>query len=143
MREWQSQAHVRWYCRYHIVIVPKYRRKSMFGAIRRDVGKILRELCRRFEIEVLEGHVMPDHVHMCLSIPPKYSVANAIGKLKGKSAILSNQRFGRRKNVMGFSFWSRGYCVSTIGLEETMIRQYIRNQEKEEKRQEQLLLGYQ
>jgi putative transposase len=79
MREWQSQTHVRWYCRYHIVIVPKYRRKSMYGGLRREVGKILRELCRRFEWELVEGHVMPDHVHMCLSIPPKYSVANAVG----------------------------------------------------------------
>lgn len=142
MREWQSQSHVRWYCRYHIVIVPKYRRKSMYGALRRDVGKILRELCRRFELELVEGHVMADHVHMCLSIPPKYSVAHAIGKLKGKSAILVNQRFGRSKNVMGFRFWSRGYCVSTVGLEEAVIRRYIRTQEEREKREEQLLLNY-
>ena len=92
MREWQSQAHVKWYCRDHIVIVPKYRRKSMFGAIRRDIGSILKELCRRFEIEVVEGHVIVDHVHMCLSIPPKYSVAHAVGKLKGKSAILIHQK---------------------------------------------------
>jgi len=142
MRDWQSQSHVRWYCRYHIVIVPKYRRKSMFGALRRDVGKILRELCRRFEIELVEGHVMPDHVHMCLSIPPKYSVANAVGKLKGKSAILIHQKFGRRKNVMGFKFWSRGYCVSTVGLEEAVIRNYIRTQEEREIQEEQLNLGY-
>jgi len=142
MREWQSQSHVRWYCRYHVVIVPKYRRKSMYKGLRREVGEVLRELCRRFEIELVEGHVMPDHVHMCLSIPPKYSVANAIGKLKGKSAILINQKFGRRKNVMGFHFWSRGYCVSTVGLDEQMIRNYIRTQEEREVREEQLSLGY-
>ena len=114
----------------------------MYGALRRDVGKILRELCRRFELELVEGHVLADHVHMCLSIPPKYSVAHAIGKLKGKSAILVNQRFGRSKNVMGFRFWSRGYCVSTVGLEQAVIRRYIRTQEEREKREEQLLLNY-
>lgn len=142
MREWQSQSHVKWYCRYHVVIVPKYRRKSMFGAIRRDVGQILRELCRRFEIEVVEGHVMPDHVHMCLGIPPKYSVANAIGKLKGKSAIAIHRKYGRTRNVMGFTFWSRGYCVSTVGLDEAVIRNYIRTQEERELHQEQLALHY-
>lgn len=142
MREWQSQTHVRWYCRYPVVIVPKYRRKSMYGGLRREVGKVLRELCRRFELELVEGHVMPDHVHMCLSIPPKYSVANAVGKLKGKSAILMNQKFGRRKNVMGFSFWSRGYCVSTVGLDEQIIRAYIRAQEEREIQEEQLSLNY-
>ena len=142
MREWQSQTHVKWYCRYHVVIVPKYRRKSMFGALRKDVGQILKELCRRFEIELVEGHVMPDHVHMCLSIPPKYSVANALGKLKGKSAILINQKYGRRKNVMGFQFWARGYCVSTVGLEEAVIRQYIRTQEEREVKEEQMRFDY-
>jgi len=142
MRDWQSQSHVKWYCRYHIVIVPKYRRKSMFGALRRDIGQILKELCRRFEIELVEGHVMPDHVHMCLSVPPKYSVANAVGKLKGKSAILINQKYGRRKNVMGFQFWARGYCVSTVGLEEAVIRNYIRTQEEREVKEEQLKFEY-
>ena len=141
MREWQSQAHVKWYCRYHVVIVPKYRRKSMYGAIRTEVGGILKELCRRYEIEVVEGHVMLDHVHMCLSIPPKYSVANAIGKLKGKSAIHINEKFGRRRNVMGFRFWARGYCVSTVGLDEAVIRNYIRTQEQREILEEQLSLG--
>jgi putative transposase len=87
MREWQSQAHVKWYCRYHVVIVAKYRRKSMFGVIRRDIGEIVKELCRRFEVELVEGHVMPDHVHS-LGIPLKYSVSHVIGKLKGKSTIL-------------------------------------------------------
>ncbi len=142
MREWQSQSHVKWYCRYHVVIVPKYRRKSMFGAIRRDVGKTLKELCRRFEIELVEGHVMPDHVHMCLGIPPKYSVANAVGKLKGKSAIAIHQKFGRTRNVSGFKFWARGSCVSTIGLDEAVIRNYIRTQEERDIQEEQLTFGY-
>lgn len=114
----------------------------MFGAIRRDVGKILKELCRRFEIEVVEGHVMPAHVHMGLGIPPKYSVANAIGKLKGKSAILIHPKYGRKRNVMGFQFWSRGYCVSTVGLDEVMIRNYIRNQEQHEIQTEQMTLEF-
>ena len=142
MREWQSQTHVKWYCRYHVVIVPKYRRKSMFVALRKDVGQILKELCRRFEIELVEGHVMPDHVYMCISIPPKYSVANALGKLKGKSAILINQKYGRRKNVMGFQLWARGYCVSSVGLEEAVIRQYIRTQEEREVKEEQMRFDY-
>ena len=89
MREWESQSHVRWYCRYHVVIVPKYRRKSMFGALRKEIGPILKELCRRNGVELIEGHVMPDHVHMLLSIPPKFSVANIIGKLKGKSTYMN------------------------------------------------------
>ena len=114
----------------------------MYGAIRRDIGLILKELCRRFELELVEGHVMPDHVHMCLGIPPKYSVANAIGKLKGKSAILVQQKYGRGRNVMGFKFWSRGYCVSTVGLDEAVIRNYIRTQEEREIQEEQMALGY-
>ena len=140
MREWQSQAHVKWYCRYHVVIVPKYRRKSMFGATRRQIGGILRELCQRYGIELVEGHVMPDHVHMCLSIAPKYSVANTVGKLKGKSTILLYQRHGRQRNFVGLHFWSRGYCVSTVGLDEAVIRNYIRTQEDREKREEQQTL---
>jgi putative transposase len=142
MREWQSQAHVKWYCRYPVVSVPKYRRKSMFGAIRKDVGEMFRTLCGRFEVELVEGHVMPDHVHMCLGIPPKYSVANTIGKLKGKSAIMIHQRYGRKRNFVGLNFWSRGYCVSTVGLDEAVIREYIRTQEEREKREEQIDLGY-
>lgn len=142
MREWQSQAHVKWYCRYHVVIVPKYRRKSMFGVIRRDIGEILKELCRRFEVDLVEGHVMPDHVHMCLGIPPKYSVSHTIGKLKGKSTILLHQRYGRKRNFIGLKFWSRGYCVSTVGLDEAVIRNYIRTQEEREKREDQIDLDY-
>jgi REP-associated tyrosine transposase len=78
MREWQSQSHTRWYCRYYIIFVPKYRHKAICGTLRKDIGKILRELCKPWKIELVEGHVMPDHVHLCLSIPPKYSVANAV-----------------------------------------------------------------
>lgn len=142
MREWQSQAHVKWYCRYHVVIVPKYRRKSMFGAIRREVGEIFKELCRRFGIELVEGHVMADHVHMCLSVPPKYSVANTVGKFKGKAAIMIHQKFGRKRNFVGLNFWARGYCVSTVGLDEATVREYIRTQEEQEKKEEQMKLDY-
>jgi len=142
MREWQSQSHVRWYCRYHIVFVPKYRKKSIFGQLRKGIGKILRELCVQHGIELLEGHALSDHVHLCLSIPPKYSVANTIGFLKGKSAIRIHREYlDRKHNFTGFHFWARGYCVSTVGLDENAVREYIRTQEEEEKRQENLPFG--
>ena len=142
MREWQSQTHVKWYCRYHVVIVPKYRRKAMFGGMRREVGEIFKELCRRFRIELVEGHVMVDHVHMCLSVPPKYSVANTVGKLKGKAAILIHQKYGRKRNFVGLNFWARGYCVSTVGLDEATVREYIRTQEEQEKKEEPMKIDY-
>jgi putative transposase len=142
MRDWRSQAHVRWYCKYHIVFVPKYRRRSIYGQLRRGIGKIVRDLCTQQGVELVEGHAMPDHVHLCLSIPPKYSVANTVGFLKGKSAIRIHREYlGKRKQFTGFHFWARGYCVSTVGLEEQMIRAYIRNQEAEERREEQLQIG--
>ena len=142
MREWQSQSHVRWYCRYHVVFVPKYRRKSIFGQLRKGIGQILRDLCRQHGVELLEGHALRDHVHMCLSVPPKFSVANTVGFLKGKSAIQIHRRYlGKPRNFTGFHFWARGYCVSTVGLDEETVRAYIRNQEAEEKRLEQLTLG--
>lgn len=141
MREWQSQSHVKWYCRYHVVIIPKYRRKVIYGCLRKEIGEILRNLSKRFGIEIIEGHAMPDHIHLCLSIPPKYSVANTVGKLKGKSALIINQKFGRQKNMIGKSFWATGYCVSTIGLDERVIRNYIKNQEVREKSEEQLRLN--
>ena len=141
MREWQSQSHVRWYCRYHIVFVPKYRRRSIYGSLRRNIGGVMRELCRRHEVELVEGHAMLDHIHLCLSIPPKYSVANTVGFLKGKSAIRIHREYlGRQRQYTGLHFWARGYCVSTVGLDEEMVRAYIRNQEAEEKRQEDLEL---
>jgi putative transposase len=141
MREWQSQSHVRWYCRYHLVFVPKYRKRAIFGQLRKDIGKILRGLCEQQGVELVEGHAMPDHVHLCLSIPPKYSVANTAGFLKGKSAIRIHREYlGRTRNFTGFHFWARGYCVSTVGLDEETVRAYIRAQEEEELRQEQLSL---
>jgi putative transposase len=109
--------------------------------LRRQIGGILRELCHQQGVEIVEGHAMPDHIHLCLSIPPKYSVANTVGFLKGKSAIRIHRQFlGQKRNFTGLHFWARGYCVSTIGLDEEKIRAYIRDQEVEEQRQEQLRL---
>jgi len=141
MREWQRQAHVKHYCRYHIVFVPKYRKKSIYGVLRKDIGGIFRDLCRQNGIELVEGHAMGDHVHMLLMIPPKFSVSNTIGFLKGKSAIrIFREYLQVKRNFTGRHFWARGYCVSTVGLDEEVIRTYIKNQELEEKRQEQIRL---
>ena len=142
MREWQNQSHVKWYCRYHTVIVPKYRKKAIYGVLRKEIGGILRVLCGQFGAELVEGHAMPDHVHLCLSIPPWHSVAYTIGRLKGKSAVRIHRDYIKGKgNAKGFHFWATGYCVSTVGLDEEKIRAYIRNQEKRERRLEQLDLG--
>jgi putative transposase len=130
MRAWQSLAPVKWECKYHVVIVPKYRRKALFGHVRKRLGNILRQLCRQKEIELVEGHALLDHVHMVLSIPPKLSVAMAVGYLKGKSAIqIHREALNVKQGFTGKHFWSRGYCVSTVGLDEQMIRAYVKNQE--------------
>ena len=129
MHEWKSLSHVRWDCKYHIVIVPKYRQRLLYGKTKQRVGEIIRDLCRHRGINLLEGHAMPDHVHMCLSIPPKYSIASTIGYIKGKSAVRIHRAMGN-KRVTGLHFWSTGYCVSTVGLDEETIKEYIRNQEK-------------
>jgi len=130
MHDWESLAHVRWECKYHVVIIPKYRRKVLYGQFRAKVGAILRELCRQRGIELLEGHSMPDHIHMCLSIPPKFSVAHTLGFLKGKSAVRIHRELLHERRMTGLSFWATGYCVSTVGLDEGRIRHYIREQEK-------------
>ena len=114
----------------------------MFGASRKIIGNLIKEICGRYGVEVVEGHVMPDHVHMCLEIPPKYSVSEYIGKLKGKSTILLHQRYGRKKNFKGLNFWSRGYCVSTVGLKESQVLEYIRGQERMDKEEMQRELSY-
>ncbi len=130
MHEWQSLSHVRWECKYHVVFIPKYRRKVLYGKLRQRIGPILRELCRQKGVELLEGHLMPDHVHMCLSIPPKYGVAHGIGFLKGKSAVRIHRDLLYERRMSGLSFWATGYSVSTVGLDEHRVRQYIRAQEK-------------
>ena len=138
MKDWQSQAHVKWDCKYHIVILPKYRKKALYKRLRGKIGKILRELCRQKEIELLEGKAMPDHVHMLLSVPPRYSIAMTLGYLNGKSAIRIHRDLSRVKGTLfGRSFWARGYCVSTVGLDESAIRKYIQDQEQRQKDQEQ------
>lgn len=142
MQDYHSLSHTKWDCKYHVVFIPKRRKKAIFGAIRKHLGEILHELAKQKECKILEGHLMSDHVHMCISIPPKYSVANVVGYIKGKSAISIARRFnGRTRNFSGENFWARGYFVSTVGLDEEMIRSYIRNQEKEDAHYDQLKFG--
>ncbi len=137
MKDWRSQSHVKWDCTYHVVIVPKYRRRKFYGSLRSEIGKILRQLCRQKDIELVKGNALPDHVHLLLSVPPKFSIANTVGFLKGKSAIWINRDLGKVKgSLYGRAFWSRGYCVSTVGLDEAMIKDYIQNQEKHERDEE-------
>ncbi len=137
MHDWKSLSHVRWDCKYHVVIVPKYRKRRLYGSVRTKMGEILRDLCRQRSVEVIEGHLRPEHVHMCLSIPPKHSVAHLIGFLKGKSAVRIHRAMEYTR-MSGLHFWSRGYCVSTVGLDEESIRRYIREQEKLESQQQEL-----
>lgn len=135
MHDWESLSHVRWDCKYHVVIVPKYRKRALYGKFRRDVGRILRELCRQRGVEMVEGTLCADHVHMCLKVAPKFSIAFVIGFLKGKSAVRIHRHLMKERRVKGLHFWSRGYCVSTVGLDERTVREYIRQQEELEKRQ--------
>src|SRR5262245_10029498 len=130
MREWESLSHVRWECKYHVVIIPKYRRKVLYGRLRGKVGQILRQLCGQRGVGLIERKAMSDHVHLCLSIPPKFSVAHTIGFLKGKSAVRIHRELLHERRMTGLHFWSTGYCVSTVGLDEERVRKYIREQEK-------------
>lgn len=141
MREYQSLSHTRWNCKYHVVFIPKRRRKQIFGQLRKHLGAIFHELAKQKGCEIVEGHLMADHVHMCLSILPKYAVSNVVGFIKGKSAISIARTFrGKSKNFTGENFWARGYFVSTVGLDEEMVRNYIREQEREDEHYEQLNL---
>ena len=120
---YQSSAHSKWDCKYHVVFIPKRRRKALFGEIRKNLGEIFHELARQKECRIVEGHLMPDHVHICIEIPPKYAVASVIGFIKGKSALAIARRFGgRERNFVGEHFWARGYAVSTVGFNEEQIR---------------------
>jgi putative transposase len=142
MKEYQSLSHTRWDCKYHVVFIPKRRKKAIFGALRRHLGGIFQELARHKEAQVVEGHLKPDHVHMCLSIPPKLAVANVVGYMKGKSAITIARKFGgRKRNFTGEVFWARGYFVSTVGLDEEVVRAYIRHQQTEDERYDQMKLS--
>jgi putative transposase len=136
-----SLSHTKWECKYHVVFIPKHRRKSLYGELRRELGAVFRELARQRESEIEEGHLMPDHVHMMISIPPKYSVSQVVGYVKGKSAIhVARVYGGKRRNFVGQNFWARGFFVSTVGRDEEVIRRYIRHQEAEDRRIDQLQL---
>ena len=141
MTHYRSLNHSKWACQYHVVFIPTYRKKAIYGELRQYLGEVLRRLARQRESEVEEGHLLVDHVHRMLSIPPKYSVAQVIGYIKGKSAIHIAREFaGRSRSFVGQHFWARGYFVSTLGRDERAIRAYIRTQELEDRRQEQLRL---
>ena len=142
MRDYKSLAHTRYDCKYHIVFIPKYRKKIMYGNIRKYLGEILHELASHRESKIEEGHLMGDHLHMCISIPPKYAVSKVVGYIKGKSAIMIAQKFGKKvRNFKGENFWARGYFVSTVGLDETMVREYIKHQEERDKYFDQMNLS--
>ena len=126
---YQSLAHSKWDCKYHVVFVPKRRRKAIFGNIRRQLGRVFHALAKQKECQIVEGHWMLDQVHMCIAIPPKHPVASVIGFLKGKSAIAIARLSGKERNFSGEHFWARGYAVSTVGFELEQVRQYIREQD--------------
>ena len=135
----KSLNHTKWECKYHIVWIPKYRRKSIYKELRPYLGSIFKDLASQKECSIEEGHLMLDHVHILISIPPKYSVSQIVGFIKGKSAIsIARTYFGRRKNFTGQHFWARGYYVTTVGRDEEVVRNYIKHQEVEDRRIEQL-----
>ncbi len=141
MSDYRSLRHAKWECKYHVVFIPKYRKKAIYGELRKSLGKVFRTLAEQRESYIEEGHLMPDHVHIMISIPPKHAVAQVVGYIKGKSAIhIARTYTGRRRNFVGQHFWARGYFVSTVGRDEATVREYIRNQEREDHREEQLRL---
>ena len=128
-----SLSHTRWNCKYHIVFIPKYRRKEIYGQLRADIGQILRQLCQYKDVEIIEAHAMSDHIHMLLMIPPKMAVSTFMGYLKGKSSLMIFERHANLKYKYGNrNFWAKGYFVSTVGLKDEVVREYIRNQEAED-----------
>ena len=141
MDEYESLSHSKGECKYHVVFIPKCRRRTLYEELRRHLGELFRRLAEQKESRIEEGHLMPDHVHMLISIPPKYAVSQVIGFIKGKSAIHLARIYGERKrNFVGQHFWTRGYFVSTVGRDEGLIREYICNQEREDQRLEHLNL---
>ena len=141
MDDYQSLKHTKWECKYHVVFIPKCRRKILYGKLRRHLGEIFKELALQKECQIEEGHLKVDHVHVLISVPPKYAVAQVVGYLKGKSAIHIARTFGgRQRNFVGENFWARGYFVSTVGRDETTIREYIKKQEQEDHRIDQLTM---
>ena len=141
MDDLNSLTHARWECKYHIVWIPKYRRKVLYKQIGRHLGEVFHSLAAQRESHIEQGNIALDHVHMCISIPPKYSVSQVVGYIKGKSAIYIARTFGGRdRNFRGESFWARGYYVSTVGKDEELVKAYIREQEVEDKKSDQLKL---
>ena len=141
MNNEQSLSHTKWECKYHLTWIPKYRKKELYGDLRRYLGDVFSELARRRECEILEGHLLADHAHMLISIPPKYAVSQVVGFIKGKSAIhIAREYFKCKKNFTGQQFWARGYHVSTVGRDEEAIRKYIKEQERENRKIDQLSL---
>ena len=139
MDDYESLNHTKWECKYHVVFIPKCRRKKLYQQLRQDLGEVFRQLAQRKESQILEGHLVVDHVHMLISIPPKYAVAQVIGYIKGKSAIhIARTAGGRQRNFTGEHFWARGYFVSTVGRDEKAIREYIQRQEEEDRRLDQM-----
>ena len=141
MNDVSRLRHSVWECKYHLVWIPKCRRKVLYGQLRRELGSVFHEWARQKACRIEEGHLLPDHVHVLISIPPKYAVAQVVGFLKGKSAIHIARVFsGRRRNFVGQQFWARGYYVSTVGKDEQAVRQYIREQEVTDRQLDQLNL---
>ena len=139
MNEYATLCHSKWECKYHVVFIPKYRKKVLFGHLRRHLGEVFKRLAEQKECRIEEGHLQRDHVHMLISIPPKHAVAQVVGYIKGKSAIHIARTYGERKrNFVGQHFWARGYFVSTVGADEAVVRDYIKHQEAEDRRLEQL-----
>jgi putative transposase len=141
MDEAENLSHTKWQCKYHVVFIPKCRRKTLYKELRRYLGEVFRGLAAQKESRIEEGHLMPDHVHMMISIPPKHALSQVVGYIKGKSAIHLARVYGERKrNFVGQHFWARGYFVSTVGRDEAVIREYIRHQEREDERLDQMNL---
>ena len=137
----KSLSHSKWECKYHLIWIPKYRKKKLFKELRPELGQVLRELALHKESEIEEGYLLVDHVHILIAIPPKYAVSQVVGYIKGKSAIWIARNYGgRKRNFTGQHFWARGYYVSTVGRDEAVIRDYIKKQEDEDRRQDQLSL---
>ena len=140
MSEYNKLTHSVWECKYHIIFIPKYRQKKIYGDVRRELGDMFHKLSQQKGCRIEEGHLMRDHVHMLISIPPKYAVSQVVGFLKGKTALYIAQRYGKRRKYRGYHFWARGYFVSTVGRDEQVVRRYIQNQEESDKKLDQLSL---
>jgi putative transposase len=138
MDEYESLRHTKWECKYHVIFIPKFRRKVLYGKLRQHLGEVFRTLAAQKESRIEEGHLLADHVHMMIAIPPKFAVSQVIGFIKGKSAIHLARVYGeKKKKFVGQHFWARGYWVSTVGRDEATVREYIRKQEQEDQQLDQ------